>query len=335
LYEDLNHILKVILFLLGYLLFLLWHLNFLEKIVEYVVFILNFWSKWMFDDYLLQLLDDLLRLGIGLSLNLLLFVLVLLNQAVSIALAAADRKFFSVRRMESIHWALFETFTGERLNILPVVMTRLTKVMSSKTEPSGSLAAVSAFEHDKVSAMLCAVCDTGIDTVLLAETTEEILRLRLLLKGRLFLYFLIALFDFLLYFLLLDTSGTVPHATVVWKFALEALIVGQFHEGEFFKLVVELSSFDSNTLILVKAFYLSTIDCPFFDHAEHSCTRLNNVIKICREIFVLLHFGIAGGALNEVEGDSLSGIPLNLDTLLEAVRVKDMFALKLNTRTVS
>lgn len=134
------------------------------------------------------------------------------NKPLGIALAATVSELFSVRCMEAIQRALAESLARERLHFLPVVVARLAEVMSTEAEPSGSLAAVTALVHDVVGSMLCAVSHSNLDTVLLAETTDEVLWLSLMCM---FFDFLVSPFYLFIALLLSDAGSAISHTTIV------------------------------------------------------------------------------------------------------------------------
>ena len=254
------------------------------------------------------------------------------NKPIGIALAATVSEFLSIWCMEAIEWALAKTLTREWRDLLPVVVARFAEVMSSEAEPSSSCAAVPAFVHDIVSTMLGAASHPNLNTVLLAETTDEIFRLSLV---GLLLDLLVSFLIFFVCFLLSDTSCTIPHTTVVRQLALVALVVFKLKESKLFKFVVEFFSLLSDTFALVKALNDSLMLDTIFYHAVHPCALLNDVVSMIGKVFFLSHLLIACRAVNEVAVYCFRRIPFSLHLSVEAISVENVFAAKLNTRTIS
>lgn len=173
-------------------------------------------NSWLF---LLLLLFLSKSLGFILLFPLLLS-LVLGNKSFGIALTATVSELLPIRCVEAIQRALAETFTGEGLHLLPVVVAGLAEVVSTEAEPPGSLAAVAALVHDVIGSMLFAASHTYLDSILLAEAANEVFGLSLV---RLFFDFFA--FVFLFSLLLHDSSCTVSHSSIVRKLALVALVV--------------------------------------------------------------------------------------------------------------
>jgi hypothetical protein len=93
---------------------------------------------------------------------LFLIFLMFSNKPIRIALAASVSEFLTIGCMEAIEWALSEPLTGERSDLLPVVVARFAEVMRSEAEPPRGLAAVPAFVHDKVGIVLGAARHTNL-----------------------------------------------------------------------------------------------------------------------------------------------------------------------------
>ena len=254
------------------------------------------------------------------------------HKPIRIALAATVSEFFTVGCVEPIERALAESLAGERRDLLPVVVARLAEVMGTEAEPPGSLAAVAALVHDEVGSMLRAVSHTDLHTVLLAETADEIFGLSLVW---LFLDLFVSSLDLFVCFLLLDTSCTIPHTTVVRQLALVALVVLKFEESKLFQLVIEFFSLFSDTLALVEPLNESLMLDTILDHAVHPGTLLNDVVGLDGKVFFLSHLLVASRAVDKVAVYCFARIPLSLHLRVETVSVEDVFAAKLNTSTVS
>lgn len=247
----------------------------------------------------------------------------LCNKPFGIALTATVSELLSIRCMEAIKWALSESLTGERLHFLPVVVARLAEMMSTEAEPSCSLAAVAALVHDIVGSMFCAVSHSNLDTVLLAETADEVFWLSFVW---LFFDLLITLLYLFIALLLSDTCSAVPHSTVVRQFALVALVVLEFEESKFFKLVVKLLALLGHTLTFVETLNDCLMLHTILDHFVHSGSLLHDFVSLFWEVFFLSHLLIASRAINEVAVDCVRWIPLTLDLGVETVSVENVLA---------
>ena len=234
--------------------------------------------------------------------------------------------------MEASERALAKSLAREWSDLLPVCMAMIAEVMSSKAEPECCLAAVPAFVHDIVSTMLPTDIHTYLSIVLLAEATDKILRLSLL---GLFLDLLVSFLKFFVGFLLSDISCTIPHATVVRQLALVALVVLKLKKSELFKFVIKFFTFLSNTFAFVKTLNDCLMLDTILDHAVHPCTLLNDVISVIGKVFFLSHFLITCRAVNEIAVYCFRRIPFYLHLSIEAISVENMFAAKLNTKTIS
>lgn len=249
------------------------------------------------------------------------------NKPFGVALTASVSELLAVRCVEAVERTLAESLAGEGLDLLPVVVAGFAEVVRAEAEPPGSLAAVAAFVHYVVGAVLCAVGHADLDAVLLAEAAHVVLGLSLVDM----------LLDFLLLFLfsLLDACRAVSHATVVRELALVALVVLKLEQCELLKLVVELLAFLSDTFALVETFDDRLVFDSLLDHAIHAGALLDDVVSGSWQVLLLSHLFIAGWAVDEIAVDRFACIPLALHLRVETVCVENVLARQLDAGTVS
>jgi hypothetical protein len=135
--------------------------------------------------------------------------------------STTERKFVSIFWMFDLQWATIRSiafrefalsFLGNIVSINLTLMTGLTKMCCSPTEPLGNRTTKTAFKFNVICTMSRAILDSSSYTNSRTFTAHKFFR-----------------FVLLTFFL---GTNTIFHSTEIGLFAFETLIIGTFEHGE-------------------------------------------------------------------------------------------------------